>query len=79
MGYLEANADPIKEVHGLNIGKLRAHEKCMMQHTRCGEHCMPGAQRSAPEGPGRAQCLRGAVQSTVPKMGSAEQSAQEGQ
>ena len=45
---MKANPDPNKEVHGLNIGKLWAHEKCLMQHNRCGEHGMPGAQLICP-------------------------------
>ena len=35
VGYMEADPDLVKEVHGLDIEELRAHEKRMMQHTRC--------------------------------------------
>ena len=31
---MESDPDLIKEVHGLDIEELRAHEKRMMQHNR---------------------------------------------
>ena len=35
VGYMEADPDLVKEVHGLDIKELRAHKKRMMQHNRC--------------------------------------------
>ena len=35
VGYIEADPDFVKEIHGLDIEELRAHEKKMMQHNRC--------------------------------------------
>ena len=35
MGYIEADPDLNKEVHGLDIDELRAHEQRMMKHNRC--------------------------------------------
>ena len=35
VSYMEADPDLVKEVHGLDIDNLRAHEKKMTQHNRC--------------------------------------------
>ena len=35
VGYMEADPDLVKEIHGLDIEELGAHKKRMMQHTRC--------------------------------------------
>ena len=35
VGYMEADPDLVKEVHGLDIDDLRGHKKRMMQHNRC--------------------------------------------
>ena len=35
VGFMEADPDLVKEVHGLDIDDLRGHEKRMMQHNRC--------------------------------------------
>ena len=35
VGFMEADPDLVKEVHGLDIEDLRGHEKRMMQHNRC--------------------------------------------
>ena len=35
VGFMEADPDLIKEVHGMDIEDLRGHEKRLMQHNRC--------------------------------------------
>ena len=42
VGFMEADPDLHKEVHGLDIEELRAQEKRMMEHNRCVMHLMLG-------------------------------------
>ena len=45
---MEADPDLKKEVHGLDIGELRALERCMMQHNRCAMRLMLGTHLICP-------------------------------